>query len=80
VFFQPLAGRRHVRVTERRTHTDFAHCMRYLVDDLFPEADKVVLVVDNLNTHTPVALYETFDPAEARGHLVSRDCCLGSSP
>jgi hypothetical protein len=64
--FQPWAGRRHVRVTERRTKIDFAQCMRYLVDDLFPEADKVVMVLDNLNTHTPAALYEAFEPAEAK--------------
>ena len=66
VFFQPLTGWRHVKVTKQRTKVDFAHCMRYLVDDVFPEADKVVLVSDNLNTHTPTALYETFKPAEAK--------------
>ena len=66
LFFQPLAGWRHVSVTARRTKVDFAHCMQYLVDDVFPEADKVVLVLDNLNTHTPTALYEAFEPAEAK--------------
>jgi hypothetical protein len=66
LFFQPLAGWRHVRVTERRTKLDFAHCMQYLVDELFPEVDKIVLVLDNLNTHTPAALYEAFEPAEAK--------------
>ena len=66
MFFQPLAGWRHVRVTEQRTKVDFAHCMQYLVDELFPEADKIVLVLDNLNTHTPAALYEAFEPAEAK--------------
>jgi hypothetical protein len=66
VFFQPLAGWRHVKVTERRTKLDFAHCMRYLVDDVFPKAEQVVLVVDNLNTHTPTSLYEAFEPAEAK--------------
>jgi len=66
LFFQPLAGFRHVRVTERRTKIDFAHCMKFLVDDLFPEADKVVVVLDNLNTHSPVALYEAFEPTEAK--------------
>jgi hypothetical protein len=66
LFFQPLAGFRHVRVTERRTKVDFAHCMQFLIDDLFPEADKVVVVLDNLNTHGPVSLYETFQPAEAK--------------
>ena len=66
MIFMPLLGRRHVRVTEQRTKSDFAHCMKYLVDDLLPEADKVVVVQDNLNTHSPVSLYETFEPAEAK--------------
>jgi hypothetical protein len=66
IFFQPLAGWRHVLVTERRTKIDYAHAMRYLVDDLFPEADVIVVVEDNLNTHTPAALYEAFEPAEAK--------------
>jgi hypothetical protein len=66
MIFMPLLGQRHVRVTERRTKIDFAHCMKYLVDDLLPEADKVVVVQDNLNTHSPVSLYETFEPAEAK--------------
>jgi len=66
VFFQPLKGWRKVKVTEQRTKADFAHCMRELVDDYFPQADKIRLVLDNLNIHTPVALYETFSPEEAR--------------
>ena len=66
MFFQPWLGWRHVRVTDRRTKIDFAECMRYLVDELFPEADQVVVVLDNLNTHTPAALYEAFEPAEAK--------------
>lgn len=66
VFFQPLAGWRHVLITERRTKIDYAQAMRYLVDELFPEADVVVVVEDNLNTHTPAALYEAFEPAEAK--------------
>jgi hypothetical protein len=66
VFFQPLTGWRHIQVTQQRTKLDFAYCMRYLVDDVFPEADKVVLVLDNLNTHTPASLYEAFEPAEAK--------------
>jgi hypothetical protein len=66
VFFQPLKGWRKVKVTERRTKVDFAHCMRELVDDYFPQADRIRLVLDNLNIHTPVALYETFPPEEAR--------------
>jgi len=66
MFFQALGGWRHVQVTQQRTKVDFAQCMRYLVDDVFPAADKVVVVLDNLNTHTPAALYEAFAPAEAK--------------
>ncbi len=66
VFFQPLAGRRHVLITDQRTKLDYAQAMRYLVDELFPEAEVVVVVQDNLNTHTPAALYEAFAPVEAK--------------
>ena len=66
MFFQPRAGWRHVQVTERRTKQDFAHCMQDLVDVHFPEAEVIRVVLDNLNTHTPASLYETFAPAEAR--------------
>jgi hypothetical protein len=66
MLFEPLAGRRRVLVTERRTSVDFAQAIRVLADELYAEADKVVLVLDNLSTHTPAALYETFAPAEAR--------------
>ena len=66
LWFEPLAGRRHVTVTERRTKQDFAHLIRDLVDVHYPEAEILVLVMDNLNTHTLGALYETFPPAEAR--------------
>jgi hypothetical protein len=66
VFFQPLAGWRHVEVTKQRTKQDFAHCMKSLVDIHFPEAQQIRVVLDNLNTHTPAALYEVFEPAEAR--------------
>lgn len=64
--FQPLAGWRHVEVTERRTAHDFAHCMQALVDEDCPHAALISGVRDNLNTHTPAALDETFPPAEAR--------------
>jgi hypothetical protein len=63
---EPLAGWRHISVTERRTKIDWAHCIKKLVDVHYPEAEKIVLVLDNLNTHTPAALYEAFVPAEAR--------------
>lgn len=66
VFFQPLVGWRHVKVTQRRTKQDFAHCMKDLVEVHFSDADKIRIVQDNLNTHTPVALYETFEPQVAR--------------
>ncbi len=63
---EPLAGWRHISVTQRRTKIDWAHCIKELVDVHYPEAEKIVLVLDNLNTHTPAALYEAFVPAEAR--------------
>jgi hypothetical protein len=66
MFFQPRAGWRHVKVTERRTKQDFAHCMKDLVDAHFPEAEVIRVVLDNLNTHTPACLYEAFTPQEAR--------------
>jgi hypothetical protein len=66
LFFQPLTGWRHVRVTQRRTKLDFAQCMQFLVDELFTEAQTIILVNDNLNTHGPVALYEAFEPAAAK--------------
>lgn len=63
---EPLAGWRHVAVTERRTKQDYARCLQWLVDDAYPEAECVCVVQDNLNTHTAGALYETFPPAQAR--------------
>jgi transposase len=66
LFVQPLRGWRQVNVTARRTASDFAWQMQELVDVHFPHAEVIRLVVDNLNTHTPAALYETFAPAEAR--------------
>ena len=64
--FEPLAGRRYVKVTEHRTKRDWALFIRELVDVQYPQADKVVLVLDNLNTHILSALYEVFAPEEAR--------------
>lgn len=66
MFFAPLLSWREVKVTDQRTMLDFAHCMRDLVDHHFPTATKIVLVMDNLNTHHLAALYETFPPQEAR--------------
>jgi len=64
--FEPRAGRRQITVTEQRTKRDFAEAMRALVDEWYPEAAVVRVVLDNLNTHTGAALYEAFAPAEAR--------------
>jgi hypothetical protein len=69
--FEPLAGRRRVKVTDRRTKIDFAHVIRELVDEQYPEAEKIVLVMDNLNTHKLSSLYEAFAPEEAR-RLIER--------
>ena len=66
VFFAPLESWRHIKVTDRRTMIDFAYCMRDLIDIHFPEAEKIVLVMDNLNTHKFASLYEAFEPEEAR--------------
>lgn len=66
MFFAPLQNWRCVKVTERRTKVDWAYCMRDLVDVHFPQAEKIVIVQDQLNTHSPAGLYEVFAPAEAK--------------
>lgn len=66
MLFEPLTGRRTVRVTLRRTKRDWAMLIKELCDELHPTAEKIVLVMDNLNTHAPASLYEAFEPAEAR--------------
>jgi hypothetical protein len=66
MFSEPLGGWRHVSVTKRRTAQDWAAAMRDLSDLWYPQADKIVVVLDNLNTHTPAAFYEAFEPSEAR--------------
>ena len=63
---EPKGGWRHVEVTGRRTAVDFAHQMKWLVDEAYPEATVIRLVLDNLNTHKPGSLYEAFEPSEAR--------------
>jgi hypothetical protein len=63
---EPLNGRRHVEVTAQRTRADFARFIKAMLDERHPGADKVRLVMDNLNTHNIASLYETFAPAEAR--------------
>jgi len=62
----PYLGQRHITVTARRTARDFAWAIRDLVDVHFPDAERIVLVLDNLNTHRPASLYRVFPPAEAR--------------
>src|SRR5215208_3510168 len=66
MLMEPLAGRRWVEVTERRTKVDWAHQIEELVDQRYPQAERIVLVMDNLNTHSPASLYEAFDPTEAK--------------
>jgi uncharacterized small protein (DUF1192 family) len=66
MFCEPKRGWRHVEVTTQRTMKDFAHRMKWLVDVAYPEAERVRVVMDNLNTHKPASLYETFAPEEAR--------------
>jgi hypothetical protein len=65
MIFAPLEGWRHIKVTERRTKIDWAECIKELVDVYFPDAEKIILVQDNLNTHKPSSLYEAFPPEEA---------------
>jgi len=66
VMVEPRACWRHVEVTAQRTRHDYAKVVRWLVDEVYPQVEYIRLVKDNLNTHTPAALYETFPPAEAR--------------
>lgn len=71
MFFEPMRSWREVMVRRRRTKLDWAHCIKELLDEHYPEAEQVVLVMDNLNTHTPSSLYEAFSASEAR-RLVER--------
>lgn len=64
--FEPLAGKRYVQVTDRRTRQDWAHVMRGLLDGPYAQAERVVLVMDQLNTHDTASFYEAFAPEEAR--------------
>jgi hypothetical protein len=65
-FCEPLAAWRHIEVTNRRTMIEYAHCMKYLTDERYPNAKVIRVVQDNLSTHKPAALYEAFPPEEAR--------------
>jgi hypothetical protein len=66
LFCEPLVGQRWVSVTDQRTKVDWAHQIKELVDLRYPDAERIVLVMDNLNTHSPASLYEAFPPAEAK--------------
>jgi hypothetical protein len=65
MIFEPLAGKRETIVTETRTAVDFAHVLKFTSDTMYPSAEKIVLVTDNLNTHSPASLYKAFLPQEA---------------
>ena len=69
MLFAPFEGWRHVKVTDRRTKVDFAHCIKDVLTLYYPDTEKVTIVMDNLNTHYPSSLYEAFEPAEARSLL-----------
>ena len=61
-----IQGKRQLQVTQRRTKKDWAKCVKWMVDELYSDSEKIVLVMDNLNTHKKASLYETFEPAEAK--------------
>lgn len=63
---EPLDGKRHVKITDQRTKKDFAHFIKDLVDVQYPHANKIIMVMDNLNTHNGSSLYEAFEPSEAK--------------
>ena len=71
MFFAPFENTRRIKVTDRRCRKDWAEAMRELSDEDFPDAEKIVVVMDNLNTHSPISFYKTFPPEEAR-RLVER--------
>ena len=69
--FEPLVGKRHIEITDQRRREEWARVMQKVSDELYPQAEKIVVVMDNLNTHTPAAFYQVFEPGEAR-RLVER--------
>ena len=71
MLFEPLAGKRHIEITDQRRRIEWAEVMRIVADELYPEAEKIVVVLDNLNTHVLAAFYLTFAPCEAR-RLIER--------
>ena len=66
MLFEPLQGKRYVEVKDQRRRIEWACVMKLVSDELYPDAEKIVVVLDNLNTHTPASFYETFEPEEAR--------------
>jgi hypothetical protein len=78
MFCEPQRGWRHVEVTDQRTKQDFASQMKWLVDSAFPEASRVRVVLDNLNTHKLASLYERFAPEEAR--RIAKDWSFTTRP
>ena len=66
MFYAPLENKRRVKVTEHRCRSDWAEAMKELSDEDYPDAEKIVVVMDNLNTHSPISFYKTFPPEEAR--------------
>jgi hypothetical protein len=76
VVVEPLAGWRHDSITEHRTKQDYAEVLRYLVEERYPDAERICVVQDNLNTHTTGALYETFPLAQARRIMASLEFCF----
>ena len=66
MIFEPLAGQRHVMITDSRKRTDFANCIEMIEDEYYPNCEKIVLVMDNLNTHSIASLYTAFPPEKAR--------------
>jgi transposase len=66
MIFEPLSGKRYVKVTNQRTKKDWAECIKYVADELYPDLEKITIVMDNLNTHSPASLYANFTPEEAR--------------
>ncbi len=75
MLFEPLTGKRFVDITRRRTAIDWAEQVRTLVDEIYPEAPKILLVMDNLNTHCGASLYKAFEPEEARRILERLEFC-----
>ena len=71
MLFEPLVGKRHIEITDQRRRVEWAEVMRKVSDELYPQAEKIVVVMDNLNTHTPAAFYQVFAPGVAR-RLVER--------